>query len=83
MPYYFIQWDDRPGRNADKIAQHGLTKDDVEDVLFDPVLKQRSRTTGHPMWSGFTGSGRWVSVVFMWIDAVTMLPITAFPPEEE
>jgi len=83
MPYLDILWNDEAGGNADKVAQHGLTKDDVTDVFDDPTEKTRSRSSGLPLWKGFTRDGRYVSVVFQWIDRTTVLPITAFMPEEE
>ena len=35
MPCYEIIWNEEPGGNVAHIAQHGLTPDDVEEVLFN------------------------------------------------
>ena len=83
MPYLDVLWNDEPGGNADKIAQHGLTKDDVIDVFDDPRVKTRSRSSGLPLWKGYTRDGRLVTVVFEWIDQVSVMPITAFSGDEE
>ena len=49
MPWYDIIWNDEPGGNADHIAQHGLTPEDVEGVICDPLEKKTSRTRGDPL----------------------------------
>lgn len=45
MPYYEFIWNDEPGGNADKCAQHGLSKDDVEEVVMNPDEERISRST--------------------------------------
>ena len=37
MPQYDVIWNLEPGGNMLHIAEHGLTPEDVEDVLFNPV----------------------------------------------
>jgi hypothetical protein len=39
MDYLSIVWDDSEGGNVEHIADHGLTPDEVEDVLRDPKSK--------------------------------------------
>jgi hypothetical protein len=36
MPYFEIIWDEEPGGNVEHIAEHGITMDDGEEVLFNP-----------------------------------------------
>ena len=82
MPHFEFIWDEEPGGNIDKCAQHGLTQDDVEDVFASPTRKMISRSSGRPLWEARRSDGRRVVVVFEWIDDVTVYPITAFSPEE-
>ena len=82
MPYYEIVWNDEPGGNVEHIAEHGLTPDDVEEVLFSPLDRDISRSTGLPIVFGFTPDGRYILVVFEQIDEVTIYPVTAYEVEE-
>ncbi len=78
MPWYDIIWNYEPGGNVDHVAQHGLTPEDVEAVICDPLEKTTSRTTGRPVVSGFTADGRLILVVYEEIDDVTVYPVTAY-----
>jgi len=82
MPYYEIVWNDEPGGNVEHIAQHGLTPDDVEEVLFGPVDRDVSRSSGLPIVFGFTPDGRYILVVYEQLDDVTIYPVTAYEVEE-
>ena len=83
MPQFEFIWDDEPGGNGDKCAQHGLTQDDVEYVFGRPTKKATSRSSGRPLWEGRLPDGRRVVVIFEWIDDITVYPVTAFEPEED
>lgn len=77
MPYHEFFWTDRA---IEKIAQHGLTADDVEFVVLNakrPPLA--SKSTGDPAYRGRTPSGELVFVVFEYIDAVQISVVTAYP----
>ncbi len=78
MPWYDIIWNYEPGGNVDHVAQHGLTPEDVEAVICDPLERTTSRTTGRPVVSGFTADGRLILVVYEEIDDVTVYPVTAY-----
>lgn len=84
MPAVLIWWDleDDPEGNVNHIAEHGVTQEEVEEVLRNPTDRDKSRTTGYPVVFGVTSSGRHIIVVFEEIDADTVYPITAFevPP---
>ncbi len=82
MPYFDVIWDPEPGGNIEHIAEHGLTPEDVEDLLFDPVGHDRSRSSGLPIVFGFTSDGRYIAVVYEQIDASTVYPVTAYEVEE-
>jgi uncharacterized DUF497 family protein len=78
MPWYDIIWNYEPGGNVDHVAQHGLTPEDVEAVICDPLERTTSRTTGRPVVSGYTADGRLILVVYEEIDDVTVYPVTAY-----
>ncbi|MEO8494587.1 MAG: hypothetical protein ABI614_05930 [Planctomycetota bacterium] len=82
MPYYEVIWNEEPGGNLEHIAEHDLTPEDVEEVIFNPVDRDTSRTSGLPIVFGFTPDGRYILVVYEQIDAITVYPVTAYDVEE-
>jgi hypothetical protein len=73
--------DDDPTGNVEHIAQHGLTKDEVEDILLDSTIPEDvSQSSGRPCKIGRTFTGRQIIVV--WEDVVddprTVYPVTAY-----
>jgi uncharacterized DUF497 family protein len=81
MPWYDIVWNDEPGGNAEHIAEHGLTPEDVEAVICNPLEKKTSRSSGRPVVTGYTRDGRLILVVYEEIDDVTVYPVTAYEVE--
>ena len=78
-----VVWDldDDPDGNVQHIAEHGLSKEEVEDVLLNPAnLTAVSRSSGNPIVFGETRTGREIAVVFEHIDddPLTLYPITAY-----
>ena len=83
MPPLTIIWDDGEGGNVEHVAQHGLTPDEVDDVLLDSGSTfDRSRQSGLPAAFGRTGTGRYIVVVFEEIDPDTVYPVTAYDVPE-
>lgn len=84
MAYLHILWDldDDPAGNVQHIALHGLTKDDVADVLNKPEGEDQSRSSGQPIAFGRTRHGERIAVVYERIDDDTVYPITAFFVED-
>lgn len=82
MPYFEIIWNEEPGGNLEHIAEHDLTPEDIEEVLFNPVDRDHSRTSGLPIVFGFTPEGRYILVVYEQIDETTVYPVTAYDVEE-
>ncbi|MHB8973742.1 MAG: DUF4258 domain-containing protein [Pirellulaceae bacterium] len=82
MPYYEIIWNEEPGGNVDHMAEHGLTPADVEEVLFNPLDRDISRSSGLPVVFGFTPDGRYILVVYEQTDEITIYPVTAYEVEE-
>ncbi len=82
MPYYEFIWNEEPDGNVEHIAEHGLTPEDVEEVIFNPIDRDTSRTSGLPIAFGFTAEGRYILVVYEQIDELTVYPVTAYDVEE-
>jgi hypothetical protein len=80
MLFHTIIWDldDDPNGNSQHCAQHGVTKEEVEEVLQNPDDVDVSRSSGHPVVFGTTDAGRQVMVVCEVVDAETVYPITAY-----
>jgi hypothetical protein len=70
--------DDDPFGNVQHIAQHGLTKDDVQSVFDGPEDEDISRATGQPMVFGTISDGRYIAVVYEQVDADSVYPITDY-----
>ena len=84
MPYTTIYWDldDDPDGNVQHIAEHDLTKEEVEEVLQNPEGVTDSRSSGRPIAFGETSTGRLIAVVFEEIDDDSVRPVTAYEVEE-
>ncbi|MEX0701130.1 MAG: hypothetical protein WD069_03465 [Planctomycetales bacterium] len=83
MTFLTVLWDDSPGGNVEHIAGHGLTPEEVEDVLDDRDSRFAvSKSTGRPLAFGHTRTGRHILVAFDWIDKTTVYPITAYEVPE-
>jgi uncharacterized DUF497 family protein len=79
MPFYFFVWTSSASR---KVQEHGLTEQEVEDVISDPVDIVDSDRSRNPIARGYTSTGRWICCVYRIIDEVTIEPVTAFEPHE-
>ena len=80
-------WDmpDEPDGNVAHIAEHGITEDEVEDVVQNPRNStDSSDSSGRPMTFGWTETGKHIAVVWEHVDddPLTIYPITAYevPP---
>ena len=82
MPWYDFIWNDEPGGNVEHIAEHGISRDDVETVVCDPLETGTSRSSGRPIATGHTPDGRLIVVVFEEIDECTIYPVTALKVEQ-
>ena len=80
MPINSVLWDldDDPEGNVQHCADHGVTKEEVEEVLRDPMDTDRSRSSGCPIAFGDTQTGRHLAVVYEEVDDDTVYPITAY-----
>jgi len=82
-----VWWDldDEPDGNVEHIAQHGLTKEEVEDVLGNPSNPtDQSQSSGRPATFGWTSTGKHIIVIWEEVEAdpLTAYPVTAYevPP---
>jgi hypothetical protein len=82
-----VIWDleDDPQGNIQHIAQHGVTPEEVEEVLNDRHSRTaHSNSSGRPITFGWTGAHRYLAVVWEVADEdpLTVYPITAYPAPE-
>lgn len=80
MPFDTVLWDcdDDPNGNVWHCADHGVTKEEVEEIFQNATDADLSRSSGRPVLFGDRGTGRHLLVVFEAIDQDTVYPITAF-----
>jgi len=79
MPWFDIVWDDSwPHGNVAHLAEHGVAVEEAETVLMHAIARERSRSTGRWIAFGRTSEGRPLAVVYEMLDAITILPVTAF-----
>jgi hypothetical protein len=80
-----IIWDDERGQNVEHVAEHGLTPDEVEDVLLDDTIPAaHSNSSGLPCKFGYTSTGRYIIVVWQEVneDPRIIYPVTAYEVPE-
>ena len=82
MPYSEFIWNEEPKENVQHIAHNGLSPEDVEEAMLNPVDRDFSRSSGLPVVFGFTPDGRYILVVFEQVDEATVYPVTAYEVEE-
>ena len=79
MLYYDFLWSDEI---AEHLAEHGVSQDDFEQVVCDPVRRGISRSSGLPAVWGYAPDGRYLFAVFEQLDETTILPVTAYEVPE-
>lgn len=82
-----IIWDleDDPDGNVQHIAEHGITVEEVEEVLYDRDAEDTtSKSSGRPITFGYTARGRYLAVVWEHVDddPLTIYPIIAYDAPE-
>jgi uncharacterized DUF497 family protein len=80
MRFDSIIWDldDDPQGNVQHCADHGVTKEEVEEVFQNATDADVSRSSGRPVVFGDTSTGRHLMLAFEEIDADTVYAVTAF-----
>jgi hypothetical protein len=80
-----VVWDDEPGGNVEHIAEHGLTPEEVDEVLMDDSIPTEfSHSTGRPSKAGYTSTGKYIRVIWQeeCDDPRVIYPVTAFVPDD-
>ena len=80
MPFEFIIWDldDDPEGNVQHCGEHGVTKEEVEEIFENSNDEDLSHSSGRPVIFGDTAAGRHLMVAYDLIDPDTVYPITAY-----
>jgi len=80
MPFESILWDldDDPEGNVQHCAEHGVTKEEVEEIFENATDADISLSSGRPVIFGDASTGRHLMVVYENIDVDTVYPITAY-----
>lgn len=79
MPYYDFVWS---AELIEHLADNGISQDDFEQIVCSPTRKGYSRSSGLPAAWGYASDGRYILAVFEELDAVTVLPVTAYEVPE-
>jgi len=81
VPWFDVIWDEsRPHGNVSHLAEH-VTKEEAEEVLMNAIGREKSRSSKRWVAFGRTAAGRELAVVYEMVDAITILPVTAFDIE--
>ena len=88
LPLVQVIWnlDGELDGNVAHIAEHDITKEEVEQVVLDPSSRtQRSRKSGLPITFGWTSTGRYIAVIWEEVcdDPRIINPVTAYEPDED
>lgn len=82
-----IWWDldEEPDGNVQHIAEHDVTKEEVEEVLDNRLNPtDQSHSSGRPVTFGWTSTGKHIIVIWEQVqdDPLTAYPVTAYevPP---
>jgi uncharacterized DUF497 family protein len=59
-------------------AEHGISKEEVEEVLDNATDEDLSRPSGRPVAFGDTNGGRHLMIVYEAVDEATVYPVTAY-----
>ena len=78
MPYYPSIWNDQIEGH---LAQHGVTRDEFAEVVCDPDDVGQSRSSNRIIAFGETSTGKYLACVYAFLDAATLLPVTAYEVE--
>ena len=78
MAWLDVFWSDE---NKAHLRLHGVSPQEAEYVIHNPIASDVSDSTDRPIVFGYTVSGRKLAVVYEFIDAVTVYPITAYDVE--
>jgi hypothetical protein len=75
MPYYEFFWTEEILAH---LAEHGIGRQDFEEVVSNPSRLDVSRSTERPCCWGQTTDGRRLFCVYEYLDDMTIIPVTAY-----
>jgi hypothetical protein len=75
MPYFDFLWTDEIVAH---LAEHGVTRENFEDVVSHSTRRSVSRSSGRPCCWGETADGRQLFCVYDYLDDMTIIPVTAY-----
>lgn len=84
-PHLVWDFDDDPDGNLQHIEEHDVTREEVEEVIFDPSSETTaSRSSDNRITFGYTSAGRYLAVVWEHVldDPLTIYPVTAYDAPE-
>ena len=80
MPYYRYFWIDE---NENHVADHGISREEFEEVVGDPESVEDSRSSDRFVARGMTSTGRYLCCVYeLFDDGMTVYPVTAYDIDE-
>jgi len=79
MAFYLFLWTDEI---VTHLEEHGVSQEEFEHVVCNPVSKGYSRSSGLPAVWGYTSDGRYILAVFEELEDGSILPVTAFEVPE-
>lgn len=79
MPWFDFFW---TAEIVEHLGLHGVSPAEFEDIVEHARSVSVSRTSERYVARGTTSAGRWLVCVFEMIDDCTVLPVTAFEPDE-
>ena len=79
MPYFEFLWTDEIIAH---LAEHGISQDDFECVVCNPVKLGLSRSSGCPAAWGYGHDHRYIIAVYETVDELTILPVSAYEVSE-
>lgn len=79
----FWDLDDDPEGNVQHVAEHGISVEEVEAVLYAAQEVVASESSGRPITFGETSTGKYIAVVFDVVedDPLAVYPVTAYETE--
>jgi uncharacterized DUF497 family protein len=69
MPFYLFIWDNE---NEQHLADHGVTRDEFEEVVCNPDVVDQSRSTGRPIAFAATSTGKYLACIYELVDDSTV-----------
>lgn len=79
MPYFHFLW---TPDIEDHVAQHGITVEEFEEAVMNPLSTTVSESTGLPACFAWTATGKFIFCVYEELNDLLVIPVTAYEVEE-